>query len=177
MGLAFLVASPWWLLAVGMFVDEFYFHYKRGLPRWERIGHPVDTAGVLACLLLALAAPATGGWLKIYGLLCLASMALITKDEAVHAEKCGGGESWLHAVLFMLHPLALISAALAWFAPSGRLDPFGLGPSDAAFLRGALKAQAALCAGFCVYQVVYWNFLWNPFNGTIPASTTASTTS
>jgi len=26
-----------------MGVDEFYFHRRRGLPRWERLAHPLDT--------------------------------------------------------------------------------------------------------------------------------------
>ncbi|HWU42647.1 MAG TPA: hypothetical protein VN132_04380, partial [Bdellovibrio sp.] len=34
-----------------MLIDEFFFHHKRGLPRWERIGHPLDTITVLTCLL------------------------------------------------------------------------------------------------------------------------------
>ena len=32
-----------------MMVDELHFHRRRGLPRWERIGHPLDTATVLVC--------------------------------------------------------------------------------------------------------------------------------
>jgi hypothetical protein len=157
-----LLAVPWWLLAAGMFVDEFYFHYKRGLPRWERIGHPVDTAGVLACFAVALFAPPTAGWLRVYFVLAVASCLLITKDEAVHAERCGAGESWLHAVLFILHPLALISAALAWRSPEG------------SFLKAALRFQSGLAALFFGYQAVYWNVLCRE---PIPASTTSSTTS
>src|SRR5262245_66006812 len=30
-------------------VDEIHFHRRRGLPRWERLGHPLDTLTVLAC--------------------------------------------------------------------------------------------------------------------------------
>ena len=31
------------LQALVMAVDEFYCHYRRELPRWERWGHPLDT--------------------------------------------------------------------------------------------------------------------------------------
>jgi hypothetical protein len=165
-------AAPWWLLTAGMAVDEFHFHYERGLPRWERLGHPIDTAGVLAFLAACLLAPFSAGWGRGLAALGLASMGLITKDEAVHAERCGAGESWLHAVLFLLHPLALLSGAAAWAAPSGRLAGLGLGPAEAVWLREALGAQFCLTALFMVYQAVYWNLVWNE---PAPASTTIST--
>jgi hypothetical protein len=169
---ALWVAAPWWALVVGMFADEFYFHYKRGLPRWERIGHPIDTAAVLACFAVALFAPPTSGWVRAYAVLAFVSMALVTKDELVHAALCGPGESWLHSVLFMIHPLALLGAAVAWLAVRGRLTTLGLGLLEARFLHRALLVQAGLGLGFFLYQVVYWNFICAP----APESTTSSTT-
>jgi 2-polyprenyl-6-hydroxyphenyl methylase / 3-demethylubiquinone-9 3-methyltransferase len=104
---------PLGLQALAMAVDEAYFHRRRGLPRWERIGHPLDT---------------------------------LTKDEAVHARLCTAGEQWLHAILFVLHPIVLAAFALLWRA--GHTD--------------ILAVQLALVAGFGIYQVVYWNVIRRP---------------
>src|SRR5258708_18222986 len=97
-----------------MVVDEFYFHHKRSLPRWERIGHPLDTLSVLVCYAISLAFSPTHGWLGLYALAAAFSCLLITKDEFVHAKLCGPGEHWLHAVLFVLHPVVLTLAAILW---------------------------------------------------------------
>ena len=47
-------------------IDEFYFHIRRGLPKWERWGHPLDTLTVLGCFLFVLWVPFTAFTLKIY---------------------------------------------------------------------------------------------------------------
>lgn len=162
-------AAPWWLLSAGMLVDELLYHRARGLPLWERVGHPVDTAVMLACLALTFTAAPSRGALLAFGTLSLLSMALITKDEGVHLRACTPGEARLHAALFMLHPLALLSALAAWAAP-GALAAAGADPGR---LRLALAAQLAVGAAFFVYQAAYWNFLCEA----APASTTTSTTS
>lgn len=135
-----------------MFFDEFHFHRRRGLPLWERIGHPIDTLSVLACLLLALLCPFSTRLLRAYIALAAASCLLVTKDEFVHARYCSPGEHWVHALSFILHPLVLIAAAAAWPAIH-----------DAAALpwpRAVLSVQAAVTALFMAYQAVYWNLLW-----------------
>ena len=43
--------------------------------------------------------------LSVYGL-------LRPKDEFVHSELCEPAENWLHAVLFILHPICFLSAEL-----------------------------------------------------------------
>ena len=48
----FLLLAPMIIQGLFMFVDEFYYHHKRGLPRWERMGHPADTISVLICFLI-----------------------------------------------------------------------------------------------------------------------------
>jgi hypothetical protein len=40
-----------------MTLDEFYFHWQRELPRWERLGHPLDTLTVLGCYVWLLIVP------------------------------------------------------------------------------------------------------------------------
>jgi hypothetical protein len=40
----YLLLLPPIVQAITMFVDEFYFHFALGQPRWERMGHPLDTS-------------------------------------------------------------------------------------------------------------------------------------
>jgi hypothetical protein len=49
-----------------MAVDEFYFHRRRGLPRWERLGHPLDTLTALACFVWLLSAAPSASSLSVY---------------------------------------------------------------------------------------------------------------
>jgi 2-polyprenyl-6-hydroxyphenyl methylase / 3-demethylubiquinone-9 3-methyltransferase len=121
--------------AAAMVVDEAYFHRRRELPRWERIGHPLDTLAMIVCIAWLLA----GGPLAGYVVLAVASTLFVTKDEFVHARACSGGEQWLHALLFTLHPVVL--AALVY--------------AD----RWVVIAQLVLACGFCAYQAVYWNLV------------------
>jgi 2-polyprenyl-6-hydroxyphenyl methylase / 3-demethylubiquinone-9 3-methyltransferase len=125
-----------------MLIDELVCHRRRGLPRWERIGHPLDTLTVVACLAWLVAVRPNGGTLGVYVVMAIGSTLFITKDEPVHARLCGGGEHWLHAVLFALHPVVLAAAGFAWWSGG----------------HGTLLAvQLAAAIGFGVYQAVYWN--------------------
>lgn len=139
-----LLLIPIVVQALVMGVDEFYFHRRRGLPRWERWGHPLDTATVLACYAVALALPPTSTSLAIYVALAIGSCVFITKDEFVHAEHCSPIEQWLHALLFVLHPIVLAAAGLLWWTGQTRL----------------LVLQAILIGAFGLYQLVYWNVIW-----------------
>jgi 2-polyprenyl-6-hydroxyphenyl methylase / 3-demethylubiquinone-9 3-methyltransferase len=130
---------PIGLQALAMIVDEAYFHHRRELPRWERIGHPLDTLTIVLCLLWLL----LGGGLSVYIALAIASTLFVTKDEWVHAEHCRPGEQWLHAVLFALHPIVL--AAFGYLAWHGETT--------------LLVGQLAITSGFMLYQLVYWNVL------------------
>jgi hypothetical protein len=54
----YLLLLPLIVQAIVIFVDEFYFHFAPGQPRWERIGHSLDTVTVLAPVLwLLVSAP------------------------------------------------------------------------------------------------------------------------
>jgi 2-polyprenyl-6-hydroxyphenyl methylase/3-demethylubiquinone-9 3-methyltransferase len=136
--------APVALQGAAMLVDEAVCHRRRGLPRWERIGHPLDTLTLVACLAWLLCIPPGRGALAVYVVLAIASTLFVTKDEPVHARLCGGGEQWLHAVLFALHPVVLAAAGLAWWAGGHRT---------------LLAIQLVATAGFGVYQTVYWNFV------------------
>lgn len=155
-----LALLPFLVQMIAIGVDEFYFHLKRGLPRWERIGHPLDTLATLLCYAYLVWTPysPTAAW--VYLCLCIFSTVFVTKDEWVHAEACSGTENWLHALLFAVHPLALGSAGLIWAAFPEELAP----------LAPLLHMQLYALALFCLYQIIYWNFVWKP-------STTNSTTS
>jgi 2-polyprenyl-6-hydroxyphenyl methylase/3-demethylubiquinone-9 3-methyltransferase len=131
------------LQAVAMLVDEGYFHRRRDLPRWERIGHPLDTLTISICLAWLLLVPPTSNHLHIYVALAIGSTLFVTKDEGVHTRLCSTGEHWLHAVLFALHPIVL--AAFGWLWWSGEL--------------GLLALQLAITLAFMTYQIVYWNVL------------------
>jgi len=138
-----LLLVPLALQAIAMLVDELVFHRRRGLPRWERIGHPLDTLTVVAAYVWLLA----GGGLAGYAALAFFSCLFVTKDEPVHARACAAGEMWLHAVQFVLHPIAFLVFALLWRAGG-----------HAAFL----WIWLAVTALFGVHQTIYWNLIWKP---------------
>jgi len=140
-----LLLLPALLQMLAMFVDEFVFHRKRGLPRWERLGHPLDTVTAIACYgWLVTRPPSSPHALAIYISLCAFSCLFITKDEFVHARLCEPMEGWLHAVLFVLHPLVFLGFGLAWY--------LGMMP-------WILKTELVLTLALLAHQLVYWNLL------------------
>jgi hypothetical protein len=132
---------PFIFQGICMLVDEFYFHHKRGLPRWERLGHPLDTLTVLAALGYLLL-PSVN--LNVYLGLSIFSCVFITKDEFVHKEQCPALEQWLHSLLFVLHPILFLSAYLLWQE------------NDFSFL----QIQTGIIVGFLFYQILRWSIPW-----------------
>src|SRR5262245_51416141 len=105
------------LLQMGcMTLDEFHFHRRRGLPRWERVGHPLDTLTALTCFGWLLFTTPSAFSISVYAALSVFSCLFVTKDESVHTKHCGSGEHWLHAMLFILHPLVMLCAGLLWLS-------------------------------------------------------------
>jgi hypothetical protein len=139
-----VLVVPFALQVLAMSVDELWFHRRRGLPRWERIGHPIDTLSVIACITWSLAAPFQRRTVIVYVGLAIFSCVLITKDERVHAARCSPKEHWLHAVLFVLHPIVLACVALSW----------------ATGARFVLVAQLVVTALAALHQTLYWNVAW-----------------
>jgi 2-polyprenyl-6-hydroxyphenyl methylase / 3-demethylubiquinone-9 3-methyltransferase len=133
------------LQAIAMVVDEGVFHRRRGLPRWERIGHPLDTLTIAACLAWLLAMPAPSGLAGCVAL-AIGSTLFVTKDEGVHAKLCTAGEHWLHAVLFALHPIVLAAFGILWWHGQTTI----------------LAVQLSVTLGFFAYQVIYWNVVQRP---------------
>jgi 2-polyprenyl-6-hydroxyphenyl methylase/3-demethylubiquinone-9 3-methyltransferase len=135
---------PIGLQGLAMAVDEGWFHRRRGLPRWERIGHPLDTLTIVLCMAwLLVVSPGTSGALPVYIALAVISTVFVTKDEPVHARTCSAGEHWLHAVLFALHPIVLAAVALLWWTGHTTV----------------IAVELGLALAFGAYQVVYWNVL------------------
>ena len=148
------------LLWIG--VDEFYFHQKRSLPKWERIGHPLDTITVLACLFWVFFVTPTATAVAIYVGLSIFSSVFILKDENVHRQECETIEHWLHVLLFTLHPLVLISAGLLWPALHANAKQAFPLVRFSGWERPFFIANLTVIILFFIYQTIYWNFIWRP---------------
>ena len=160
-----LLSIPFVLQMLFMAIDEFYFHRKRSLPRWERIGHPLDTLTVLLCLAWILYIPPNHQTAVVYLLLAVFSSIFVTKDEPVHKKYCSAAEMWLHSILFTLHPIVLLCAGLLWPAVWSGLP--GGAPwivMFSGFERVFLICICALMIVFGIYQFVFWNLVWHPKN-------------
>lgn len=109
-----IASTPFLLQGLIISVDEFYSHKKRGLSKAEMKSHIIDTSLLMLSLSFVIFTPRTTMNESIFYVLALASCLVVTKDEWIHAKECDGFESWLHALLFLLHPLVLVSAFLNW---------------------------------------------------------------
>ena len=157
-----LAIIPFILQGVVIFFDEVFFHIKRGLPKWEQLGHPLDTLTVLLCMAFVIWVPFSKTALIVYIALAIFSTLFVTKDEFVHKEHCCAREQWLHAVLFTLHPITLASAGFIWpviqqvpvenWILSWLDKPHAL----SLFLYGQFVAMSF----FFLYQIVFWNIIW-----------------
>jgi hypothetical protein len=155
----YLLLLPLAVQGLAILVDEFYFHFARGLPRWERIGHPLDTLTVLAPVLWLVFTLPSQRNLIVYIVAAAFSCFFVTKDEFVHANLCVPAEHLTHAVLFIAHPLAFAALAPLWplyHVPAGAVAWVELFRG----LESALPAQAAVLALYMIYQAVYWNLIW-----------------
>ena len=149
-----LVIAPFLLQGFAISADEFYFHHRRGLGLWERLGHPLDTLSLLACYAFIMTAQMTTSNFLIYAGLSVFSCLLVTKDEFVHHRECPAPEQWLHSVLFILHPITLIFLGLAWN------HTFSLSAEELQFFQSFIKIQFVLICLFFSYQIIYWSLPW-----------------
>ncbi len=155
-----IVLLPFIIQGLAMAVDEFYFHHKRGLGLWEKIGHPLDTITVLSVYFFCLLVPAQGMALIMYVVLAGFSCLFVTKDEFVHQKLCSWAEQWLHSILFLTHGLTFVALAFVWITlteinVSVHTSIGSMNISWEQFLVG----QIFLLSIFCLYQIVFWN--WN----------------
>lgn len=153
---------PFALQFLAMAFDEGYFHIRRGLPKWERIGHPIDTLSVLACMGFILFVPFSINTLILYIALASFSSILVTKDEFVHKHHCPASENWLHAILFTLHPITLTCAGFIWPVVQGiEVTPWiARWLDNPVQLSLFLHMQFFATALFMIYQIVFWNVIW-----------------
>lgn len=157
-----LILIPFLVQAIVIGFDEVYFHVRRGLPLWERIGHPIDTLSLLACLFFVLFIPYSDASVKVYIALCVFSCLMVTKDEWVHKHHCPAAEHWLHALLFLNHPIVLTSIGLIWWVLTGNSSPAWMQKwlDHPGALKNILVMQTGCITLFFLYQVIYWNFIW-----------------
>jgi len=161
----YLLLLPLLVQGLAILVDEFWFHLRRGLPRWERLGHPLDTLTVLAPICWMVFTLSTTRNVTIYIVLCMFSCIFITKDEFVHAGLCDPAEHLNHAVLFLAHPLVFATLGLLWplfHSPGGALDPQLAWLEMFRGLELALPVQAGALVCYMMYQTVYWNLIYRP---------------
>ncbi len=158
----YLLFSPFLLQALLIIFDEGFYHIRRGLPRWERIGHPVDTFSFVACLCLVQSIPYSTQGLIWFVILTILSCLLITKDEFIHKHHCPASEQWVHAVMFINHPVMLASLGLLWYASSGASHShlITLAIQDKKVVSLFLKTQTIFTVAFMIYQIIFWNFIW-----------------
>lgn len=154
--------APFLLQAIAIGFDEVYFHWKRGLPKWERLGHPLDTFSLLACLAMAVFFPFSVGAFQIYCVLAVISCLMVTKDEFVHKDHCCGAENWLHAFMFILHPITLAIIALIWPISQAAATPewFPVWFENPDVLASFLYWQGGFVFAFFLYQLIFWNIVW-----------------
>lgn len=121
--------------------DDVVLHRRRGLPRWERAGHPIDAFFFsLPIAIAAFGGPTTPS--GVYWTLSFLSCIIILKDEWVHVGRIGALEATIHAALFVIHPVTLVAA---WrLAQTGET-------------LGLVLAWIALL-GVVSFQTIYWNF-------------------
>jgi cytochrome bd-type quinol oxidase subunit 2 len=157
-----LALLPFVIQAIVIACDEIFFHIRRGLPRWERLGHPIDTFTVLICFGYVLFVPFSSSALIGYTIAAVFSMLFVTKDEFIHKEHCCGKEQWLHAILFILHPLTLIFAGLIWPVINNvEVSPWiNNWLSNPQYLQVFFYVQFGFMLLFMLYQIVFWNVIW-----------------
>jgi len=152
-----LIFIPFVLQMAVIFLDEIVFHIKRDLPKWERIGHPLDTLTVIACFAFVFWVPFDRSMIAWYIALALFSTFFVTKDEFVHKEHCPAAEQWLHSILFVNHSVVLSVLGLIW-PHLHEIQIFSFLPSPN-ILKFLVTSQLMGASCFCLYQIVYWNFI------------------
>ena len=126
-----------------MGIDE-RIHHQRGMGKWERFGHPLDTMTVLVPFIFVNTTSYSRDNLFIYLSLCTFSCLFVTKDEFVHKDLCSKFEQWLHSLLFILHPLVFLSAGIIWREGGNTF----------------LKMLPYLVGSFMFYQIIIWSIPW-----------------
>jgi hypothetical protein len=147
-----LVLSPLVWLGHGVLTlyDELWLHRRRRLGSWEARAHLAATALIVVLELGVFFLAPSPGRMFAYFVLAVASSLSITLEEKLHARVCPPIEHWVHALLFMLHPLALLTIGVCWQRlgkPLRELDGWPL---------GVLAVYTFGTLAFSIYQALYW---------------------
>ena len=126
-------------------VDEFIFHRRRGLPKWEKWGHPLDTLTFILPLSLAVFFSFKPELTVTFLCLSVFSSLFVTKDEFLHARICEPGEHWLHSLLFVVHPVSFFSIFWLWKTHQHMLF---------------VRLHLGLVVVFLIYQILSGSGLW-----------------
>jgi len=127
-------------------VDEFVFHRRRGLHKWEKWGHPLDTLTFILPLSLAVFFTFESDLTATFIVLSVFSSLFVTKDEFLHAQICEPGEHWLHSLLFLIHPVSFF--AVFWLWKTHQYMSF-------------VRLHLTLVVVFLIYQILSGSGLWS----------------
>ena len=153
-----LLLLPFALLGVVTSVDELYYHRKRGLPRWERLGHPLDLLAFVFCWAWMATHDFNDTNLCVYVGLTSFACILSTKDEWVHAELCPPGEQWMHSMMFMFNPVVFFCGGFIWAcAPSTLAVPATHWEETAQFLHPLIYLNTIGYVILLIYNFTYWH--------------------
>ena len=113
----YLLLLPLVAQGLASLVDEFYFHFARGLPRWEHLGVPLDTFTVSAPILWQGFSMPSQGNLTVYIVAAAFSCLFVIKDELVYADVCApaGAIVWLEQVRGLASALPVQAAILTLY--------------------------------------------------------------
>jgi hypothetical protein len=135
---------PFLIQGLLMMIDE-YIHHQRGLGLWEKLGHPLDTLTVFVPLSFMAFHEFSRSRLTTFILLSVFSCFFITKDEFIHKRECSTFESWIHSLLFILHPIIFFSSGILWRYHSAH---------------EFLAYQSMAVGLFMIYQLLKWSIPW-----------------
>jgi hypothetical protein len=150
----YLLLLPLVEQGLDILVDEFYFQFARGLPRWEHLGRPLDTFTVLAPILWQGFSLQSQGNLMVYVV-------------PPHSRACSSSRMNSYIPMFALRPstsMPCSSSCIHWFLPLLLLCHAPAGAivwlEQVLGRASALPIQAAILALYMIYQAVYWNLIW-----------------
>lgn len=137
--------------AVLYFLDEHYFHRKRGLSDNEVKSGMFD--GILYVITVGLTIFTTysKGLSYLYITLALLSCLSIVKHEYFYPETMDKKERITHALLYIIHPLILFAFYQSW--QSSLFD-------NELFYWMLQLAYFALAFKAAAFYVIYWNYIY-----------------
>ena len=130
-------------------VDEYYFHRKRGLSKYEIASAITDGAFYVLPLIIATFAKFDSIWKTIFIVLAGISCLSIAKNELFYPA-LQVKERIIHSLLYVLHPILLYSFYISW-----------KGNFFDAYPNFWILQLLYVAIGFktVIYQIIYWNYI------------------